>query len=102
MATNSALQLLDDREMAEDKSKTHLSSLLLGHVEGLCELGKAVIDGCLLQASPISGQPLVQWNGVPLGILPITDAGRDLPVLLLLGANCSGRRVHHGHRGRSC
>lgn len=78
----------------------HLAGIGLGHVEGLGELGKVVVDGGLLEAAAIGGQALVQGDGVAFGVLPVGDAGRDLPVLLLAHAHCTRRRVHHRHRRR--
>jgi len=81
---------------------TCLSGRAFCHVQGLSEFGKAVIDGSFLQASPISCQSLVQGNGVPLGILPIGDAGGNLPVLLVLHADWAGGGVHDGYWGGAC
>ena len=53
-----------------------------------------------LQATAVCSQALVQGDGVALGVFPVTDAGWDLPVLLLSHCDCARRRVHDRHRGR--
>ena len=78
---------------------TCLSSRALRHVQRLSELGKAVIDGSLLQTSPISCQSLVQGDGVPLGVLPVGNARGDLPVLLILDADWTRGGVHDWYWG---
>ena len=78
---------------------TCLSSRAFCHVQRLRELGKAVIDGSLLEASPISCQALVKGDGVPLGVLPVGDARRDLPVLLVLDTDGARGGVHDGDWG---
>ena len=57
----------------------------------------------LLQPPPVGREPLVERDGVALLILPVGDAGRDLPVLLLLHRHLPRRRVHNrcGRRRRS-
>ena len=84
------------------KRLTCLSGRAFCHIQGFSELGKAVIDGGLLQSSPISCQPLVQGDGVPLRVLPVGDAGWDLPVLLVLNADGARGGVHDGNWGRAC
>lgn len=81
---------------------TCLSSRAFCHVQRLSELGKAVVDGSLLQASPISCQALVKGDGISLGVLPVGDAGGDLPVLLVLHTDGARGGVHDGDRGGAC
>jgi hypothetical protein len=54
----------------------------------------------LLQRATVGGEALVQRDGVALGVLPVGDARRDLPRLLVLHSHLARRRVHHGHRRR--
>ena len=91
-----------NRENTRDREPTCLSCRAFCHIQGFSELGKAVIDGGLLQSSPISCQPLVQGDGVPLGVLPVGDAGWDLPVLLVLNADRARWGMHDGYWGRPC
>ena len=51
------------------------------HLRELCEI---VRDLHLLYTPSIRRQPLVQRDRIPLDILPVRDARRDLPVLLVL------------------
>ena len=74
-----------------------LPSLLLGHVHRLAQLGEVVVDGGLLKAPAICRKALVQWDGVPLAVLPVRDARGDLPVELVLLGQLARGRVEHGN-----
>merc|ERR1719270_1241744 len=58
------------------------------------KLREALVDVNLLEPPPVGREPLVERDGVALLILPVGDAGRDLPVLLLLHRHLPRRRVH--------
>lgn len=49
------------------------------------------------KASPISNKPLIMRNIIPLQILPIWNARRNLPILLVLRRHRLHRQVHHWH-----
>jgi hypothetical protein len=67
--------------------------------ERLAERRELVVDDGGLEPAAVRSQALVQRDRVPLGVLPVGDAGRDLPVGLVCHRHRTGRRVHHGHRG---
>lgn len=52
----------------------------------------------VLQAAAVGGEALVEWDRVALVVLPVGDAGRDHPVLLLLGRRLAGRAPELGRR----
>ena len=49
------------------------------------------------KASPISSKPLIMRNIIPLQILPIWNARRNLPILLVLHRHRLHWQVHHWH-----
>lgn len=59
-----------------------LPRITLCDVQRLGELGKVVGDLDLLQPAAIRCQPLVEWDGVPLNVLPVGNARRNFPVLV--------------------
>mmetsp|Transcript_14857 Transcript_14857/g.44891 ORF Transcript_14857/g.44891 Transcript_14857/m.44891 type:complete len:398 (-) Transcript_14857:908-2101(-) len=75
-----------------------LASLAFGDVQSLGQLSKLIVDLHLLKPPPVRRQSLVQRYGVPLGVLPVGNAGRNLPVLLVLHSGGTGRRVHDRYR----
>eukprot|EP00967_Tisochrysis_lutea_P065574 scaffold85279_cov24-Tisochrysis_lutea.AAC.1 len=86
------------------RSCSHLLTRVpLGDVEGLRKFSKVVRDLHLLQVAPVGREPLVERDCVALDVLPVGDAWRNLPVLLVLGADLARRRVHDGdgRRGRA-
>lgn len=58
-----------------------LAGFALCHIQRLRELRELVVDLHLLQPAPVRRQPLLQGNAVALGVLPVGDARRDLPIL---------------------
>jgi hypothetical protein len=51
------------------------------------------------QTSAIGSQSFVERNGVSLGVLPVGDAGRDLPRVLVDRRQLARRRVKNRNRG---
>lgn len=63
-------------------------------------MAEFVIDSDFLEISTIGRESHIQRNGIAVRVFPVGDAGRDLPVLLVLDGDLAGRRVHHlGRRG---
>ena len=54
----------------------------------------------LCQRSTVCCQTLVQRNCVPLGVLPVGNARRNFPRLLVFHRHLPRWRVHDGHRRR--
>ena len=54
----------------------------------------------LLKATPVSGESLVKRNSVTACVLPVGHTRRDLPGLLVLHGDLSGRGMHDRYRRR--
>mmetsp|Transcript_12090 Transcript_12090/g.34974 ORF Transcript_12090/g.34974 Transcript_12090/m.34974 type:complete len:514 (+) Transcript_12090:1070-2611(+) len=94
------LLLLLDRELLLDPGPDFelFSRFALGDVQRLAEGGEVVVDGLLLEATAIRRQALVERDGVATNVLPVGDAGWDLPHLLVFHRELALRRVKNRHR----
>lgn len=77
-----------------------LPGLLLGGVQRLGERGEGVAHLDVVQAAAVQRRTLVERDGVALGVLPARDAGRHLPVVVVLLRRWPRRRAQHWHRRR--
>ncbi len=73
-----ALLHSNTRANAHEHTKTHTNA---AHTQ---EGTKISARTHLLEAAAIGGETFVEGNGVAAGVLPVGDARRDLPLLLLL------------------
>src|SRR5690242_3108616 len=69
-------------------------------LQSLAELCEFVVDGNVLETSPICCETLIEWHCVTLGVLPVADWWRDLPHFLVFGGQLAWRRVEDRRRGR--
>lgn len=86
---------LDD--IAFLNGKTGLS---FGDIQCVCILSEFFVDRVLLEGSTVCTQSHINRNSVSSGVLPIGDAGGDIPLLLVFKRQLAGRRPHNsGRRG---
>mmetsp|Transcript_8280 Transcript_8280/g.23821 ORF Transcript_8280/g.23821 Transcript_8280/m.23821 type:complete len:440 (+) Transcript_8280:126-1445(+) len=100
-----ALFLLLDCELLLDlrAELDFLPGLAFRNVQTLRQRGEVRVDGVLTQTTTVGGETLVERDGVPARVLPVTDAGGDVPLVALFLAELLGRCVQdwHGIFGRS-
>ncbi|GMR57302.1 hypothetical protein PMAYCL1PPCAC_27497, partial [Pristionchus mayeri] len=79
-----------------------VSRLSIGNIQRLGETREVLVNVLLQGSSTVGGESLVEGDGETLGVLPVGDARRDLPVRLILYCGLQRWGVHHGRgwRGR--
>lgn len=60
--------------------------LALSRIQDICHLSVSRVDGSVLKTSAISLQSHMQRDRVSVGILPVADAGRHIPILHVLSS----------------
>lgn len=77
-----------------------LTRFPISYVQCFGHFGEFLINMHLLQTTTVGSQPLIQWNSVTFGVLPVGHAWRHFPLLLLFDGNLTRRWMKDRSRRR--